>query len=106
MHSAVIPSARGETMPTATPFAFSDISTFDQNIAEFSAELAKLDAVAGPILGRALPSLANGEQEKGDLLDAFEAALAAPPVAAASSTTTPGQPPSSPSSPAVALPAA
>jgi hypothetical protein len=62
-------------MPNTAQFAFSDTSTFDQNIADFSAELARLDAVAGPVLRGALSALANGEQDRGALLDALDAAL-------------------------------
>jgi hypothetical protein len=72
-------------MPKAAQFAFSDTSTFDQNIADFSAELAQLDAVAGPVLQGALPALANGEQDKGDLLDALEIALSTPPASVTTS---------------------
>jgi hypothetical protein len=91
-------------MPTIVPFAFSDTSTFDQNITDFSAELAKLDAVAGPMLAGALPALSNGEQDKGDLLDALEAALSTPPATTAPSAA-PGQPASTPPSPATTAPA-
>jgi hypothetical protein len=86
-------------MPTIVPFAFSDTSTFDQNITDFSAELAKLDAVAGPILAGALPALSNGEQDKGDLLDALEAALSTP-LATTAPSAVPGQPATPPPSPA------
>ena len=79
-------------MPPTAAFAFSDTSTFDQNIADFSAELVKLDAVAGPTLQGALSSLANGEQDKGVLLDTLEQALAAAPDSTAA---TPAAPPSS-----------
>jgi hypothetical protein len=91
-------------MPTIVPFAFSDTSTFDQNITDFSAELATLDAVAGPILAGALPALSNGEQDKGDLLDALEAALSTPPATTAP-IGAPGQPASLPSSLATTAPA-
>lgn len=91
-------------MPTIVPFAFCDTSTFDQNITDFSTELAKLDAVAGPILAGALPALSNGEQDKGDLLDALEAALSTPPATTAPSAA-PGQPASPPPSPATTAPA-
>jgi hypothetical protein len=88
-------------MPRTAQFAFSDTSTFDQNIADFSAELAELDAAAGSVLQGALSTLANGEQDKGALLDALDAALTAPPA----STATSGQAPASPST-AAAAPAA
>lgn len=86
-------------MPIIVPFAFSDTTTFDQNLADFSAELAKLDAVAGPILAGALPALSNAEQDRGDLLDAIEAALSTPPAPTAPSAA-PSQPASPPPSPA------
>ncbi|GLR84038.1 AAA family ATPase [Bradyrhizobium iriomotense] len=63
-------------MPQSAAFAFGDASTFDQNIANYSAELANLDPVAGPALQGFLSALANADQDKGALLDALEQALA------------------------------
>lgn len=91
-------------MPTIVPFAFGDTSTFDQNVTDFSAELAKLDAVAGPILAGALPALSNGEQDKDDLLDALEAALSTPTATTAPSAA-PSQSASPPPSSATTAPA-
>jgi hypothetical protein len=81
-------------MPTTTTFAFSDTSTFEQNIATFSAELIRLDAIAGPVLRDALPLLANGVQDKDTLLDVLDTALSTPPVAQAQLGQ--GQPPGAP----------
>jgi len=52
-------------------FAFNDTATFDENVAEFSAELIALDPRAGPVLAAALLEMVDGEHDKDVLLDAL-----------------------------------
>lgn len=56
-------------------FVFSDLASFQSNVAAFVAELTKLDPVAGPLLGEALPQLADGDADKQSLLNDLLATL-------------------------------
>ena len=59
----------------ASHFKFTDTATFEENSVSFSAELAKLDAKAGPVLAAALTALADEKQDRPTLLNDLFIAL-------------------------------
>lgn len=62
-------------MTTALQFAFNDAATFELNMAAFSTELGNYNAEGGPILAAALFALADGAQDRPELLNDLFAAL-------------------------------
>ncbi|MDQ0840296.1 ATP-binding protein [Sphingomonas faeni] len=61
-------------MGAAPQFNFGDAATFEQNIAAFSIELAKLDPAAAPVLSASLNALADEQQDKAALWNSLFAA--------------------------------
>src|ERR1051326_4797156 len=62
-------------MPPRPQFAFNDTATFEENVADLSAELVELDAKAGSVLAASLFGLANETSDKPALLTALFAAI-------------------------------
>ena len=57
-------------------FALKDAATFDENLAAFGDELARIDSTLGPALRTNLNGLLEQTKTKADVLDALYAALA------------------------------